>query len=73
MSVYHGLLWCCSCCFKGETISLGIIWNISGASTSGTVARAALEGVKFSVTYVDHKKILFDELIFLGGFNNDSV
>ena len=61
------MLWCYSCCFKGETISLGIIRNISRASTSGTIARAALEGVKFSVTYVDHKNFLFDEFIFFGG------
>jgi hypothetical protein len=41
---------------KGETISFGIIQNITIASTSGTTTRAALEGVKFSATYVNHKK-----------------
>ena len=60
------MLWCYSCCFERETFSIGIIRNISRASTSGTASRAALEGVKLSISYINHINFPFVWTWFLG-------
>jgi hypothetical protein len=60
------LFWCYSCCFEGEAFSIGIIRNISRASTSGTAARAALEGVKLSISYIIIEIFHLYEIDFYG-------
>jgi hypothetical protein len=49
------------------TLVIKYTLRISRASTSGTTTRAALEGVKFSATYVNHEKNYLFEFKCFGG------